>query len=52
MTGLGPSMRNTRYTKRGLTSAEAGLVAIELAMAASLWDYLFSLNKWTAPTPP
>jgi hypothetical protein len=45
-------MRNTRFVKRGLTQVEASFVANELAMAKSLWDYLFSLNKWNEPTPP
>jgi len=45
-TGRGPSMRNSRYVKTGLTKEEQAKVAAFIKDNEMRWKVLFSLNVW------
>ena len=46
VTGRGPSMRNTKYVKHGLTKEEQAKVAAYIKDNEMRWKVLFSLNAW------
>lgn len=47
----GPSMKNTRFTKRGLTKQEQETMINKLNAIEEMWKSLYARNKWKPQEP-